>query len=327
MIVTKIGSKPSRECSNSGFLGDVYCRKAGFTLIELLVVIAIIAILAAVLLPVLARARERAWAAYCLNSTKEMGLAIIMYGDDNQQTFPFPTHLQRLGYWYDGTSVNNSLGIQCGNDWLASDGLPNNPAAMLTNYIPNIKIWICPKRQRGSDYVTPSGIQIVNNPAISGFISYGFNECGVFFQTDPGGDMKKSQAFKVSMTHQPSDLVAIVECSGSNDPNSAHYGGAPCLDTVWGGLSGPGYPIDNSSGNSYNYRFQTAGLKHDNRSAILFVDGHTALTRPSSLVYGQFYNLFTPTAPCPTASGTAHNAGDPVSSQAYDAASWSNIQE
>jgi prepilin-type N-terminal cleavage/methylation domain-containing protein/prepilin-type processing-associated H-X9-DG protein len=60
----------------------------GFTLIELLVVIAIIAILAAILFPVFAQAREKARSASCLSNTKQLGLATIMYVQDYDEDFP-----------------------------------------------------------------------------------------------------------------------------------------------------------------------------------------------------------------------------------------------
>lgn len=64
------------------------CRPAAFTLIELLVVIAIIAILAAILFPVFAQARESARRTSCLSNMKQMGTSTMMYVQDYDETFP-----------------------------------------------------------------------------------------------------------------------------------------------------------------------------------------------------------------------------------------------
>jgi prepilin-type N-terminal cleavage/methylation domain-containing protein/prepilin-type processing-associated H-X9-DG protein len=63
-------------------------RKPGFTLIELLVVIAIIAILAAILLPALASAKQKAWKTSCTSNLHQIGLSLRMFADDNSELYP-----------------------------------------------------------------------------------------------------------------------------------------------------------------------------------------------------------------------------------------------
>jgi len=75
-------------------------QRQGFTLIELLVVIAIIAILAAILFPVFARAREKARQASCTSNLKQLGTAAMMYGQDYDETFVLTaTDLNATGAW------------------------------------------------------------------------------------------------------------------------------------------------------------------------------------------------------------------------------------
>ena len=70
-------------------------RRAGFTLVELLVVIAIIAILASLLLPALAQAREKARAAACRSNMHQLALGVVMYADENSEFFPWPGDVDR----------------------------------------------------------------------------------------------------------------------------------------------------------------------------------------------------------------------------------------
>ena len=124
-------------------------RKAGFTLIELLVVIAIIAILAAILFPVFAQARDSARQSSCLSNTKQVGIAAIMYAQDYDETFPrFDNNGSNL---YSECSYHPDAVCETpdwGNMTLSSKGLQASEDVMffgsLQPYIKNYQVGICP---------------------------------------------------------------------------------------------------------------------------------------------------------------------------------------
>jgi len=108
-------------------------KKSAFTLIELLVVIAIIAILAAILFPVFATAREKARQASCSSNLRQIGIATLMYVQDYDETYPLYQYNDCVGF----TCFQYWFGLRVGSNWDKTKGL-------LYPYMKNGQIQRCP---------------------------------------------------------------------------------------------------------------------------------------------------------------------------------------
>jgi prepilin-type N-terminal cleavage/methylation domain-containing protein/prepilin-type processing-associated H-X9-DG protein len=135
-------------------------RKRGFTLIELLVVVAIIAILAAILFPVFAQAREKARQTSCLSNMKQMGLALDMYVQNYDETLP----LYQDGVWDFGTP-DSATRKRSDGPWRT------NYLWCLQPYLKNQQIQACPSistSEVGQEITPNSRSSYMGNGAVMG---------------------------------------------------------------------------------------------------------------------------------------------------------------
>jgi len=136
-----------------GFIRQTY---GGFTLIELLVVIAIIAILMAILLPSLNKAREQGKRAVCLNNLKQLALAWNLYADDNDNKI-VNGNAELGGHNKDGTCWV----YWAGNSATVEKQIDDIKRGLLFLYCPNTKLYKCPTGVRG-EVVTYAIVDAMN---------------------------------------------------------------------------------------------------------------------------------------------------------------------
>ena len=169
--------------------------KKGFTLIELLVVIAIIAILAAILFPVFAQAREKARAASCLSNTKQFGTALQLYMDDYDETYPPKTSLDSATQPADTNYPSRKFAGKWVDFWFGGPQY-SNWMDCIYPYVKNINMYVC-----------PSGIK--NIPG------YGYSSCMMGLYNN-NGDVTTWTPPTAVMIPSTSETVCFADCAQYN---------------------------------------------------------------------------------------------------------------
>ena len=257
-------------------------KTKAFTLIELLVVIAIIAILAAILFPVFAKARERAKMSACLSNTKQIGLALNQYVEDNDGAFPANPY---------SASPRTRLWFHC-----------------LMPYAKSAEIFRCPSRAGLPGTYTPGKIDsnrmlytgwtpvpgpVPANPNINYWytqevpaVGYGYNEIVIGAIT--------GKVMRVGSLRAPADTALFGDAVYFYS-FMAQLGANGQVDRSWTGLDKTYYWYSGSAKTADEYWGKP---QHNGGMLFVFADGHAAFDRRSGPADGYGYyakaKLWTP---------------------------------
>jgi prepilin-type N-terminal cleavage/methylation domain-containing protein/prepilin-type processing-associated H-X9-DG protein len=249
-IVSRDSQRGSQTAPNGAPRGLTRIRK-GFTLIELLVVITIIAILAAILFPVFGRARENARRSACMSNLKQMGLGLMQYTQDYDETMPPQNY---------GTNAVNSP------KWMD----------MIQPYVKSTQLFSCPNIDKSTqnDLVTPAssrggaryGSYACNSAYYSGLAATGVPATAPIAYG-------KGQA--LAAIQRPAETIAVTEMYGTTGNASISWNNATVNPVVDLTTSPPS--LKSGSGSH-------TALRHLEGATVLWCDGHVKWHKADFLV-------------------------------------------
>jgi prepilin-type N-terminal cleavage/methylation domain-containing protein/prepilin-type processing-associated H-X9-DG protein len=239
-------------------------RRHGFTLIELLVVIAIIAILAAILFPVFAQAREKARQTMCTSNLRNIGMAFLMYATDYDGKFPTPGG-QRL--------INPATG-QCEfprNGWVqsAGTGLGSGCGRYLAvcptaQQQPWLECLVVPERHSCENNVfSPGQNYVMNDYVRAGHPGQQFTRTACS-TTSAGYFDGASDA----MIERPAEVILVYE--GAQRTNGSVARNGSIYFSLGANSAHPPIPVNNPT------------IYHFQGSNFIFCDGHVKWRRPNT---------------------------------------------
>jgi prepilin-type N-terminal cleavage/methylation domain-containing protein/prepilin-type processing-associated H-X9-DG protein len=227
-------------------------KRPGFTLIELLVVIAIIAILAAILFPVFAQAREKARQSTCLSNCKQIGMALMQYEQDYDEAAP--------GVWFGPVSASPwSRPSDDARFWKWMDAV--------YPYVKNEAVFNCPSDGVNGKYT------FRNRSKLNGYGSYAMSQayfCAGDAFSPPTSDYNQGpNIVRLPMIARPADTVWIVDggVKGIKDPDWKSY------EFWWCDPNEINRSFPEPRGPSPRY-FHNVVERHSDTTTAIFCDGH-----------------------------------------------------